>query len=78
MHDQIHTVSVKVADVTAAGAVGTAAAVNLTSLNLYVQIGAGLVAIVAGLAAAAFHIYKMYRLHTNKDPIDDPKDRYSK
>lgn len=56
----------RVADMAAAGSIGAAAAVNLTTINLYVQIAAGCAAIVAGLAAAVFHAYKTYQLHQHR------------
>jgi hypothetical protein len=52
----------RVADAAAAGSIGAAAAANLTQINLYVQIAAGMVAIIAGACAAAFHIVKTIQL----------------
>jgi len=62
----LHTVSTKVADVAAATSVGGAGVSFLADFNTYVQIGAGLVAIIAGLAAAAFHLFKLYWAHQDR------------
>lgn len=59
----IQEISTKAADIAAAGSIGTAAVVNLANLNTIVQIAAGVVAIIAGVAAAVFHGYKTYDLH---------------
>lgn len=65
-HIQTIAATTKVADVAAAGSIGAAAAVNLTNINLYVQIAAGCVAVVAGTAAAIFHAYKTYQLYKQR------------
>lgn len=62
----IHDMGTKVADSAAAGSITAAAWVNLADLNTVVQIGAGIVAILAGLAAAIFHIYKTYDLRQQR------------
>ena len=49
----------RTADIAAASSITTAAWVNLANINMLVQITAGIVAIIAGLAAAAFHIYRI-------------------
>jgi hypothetical protein len=61
----IHTIAqtTRSADIAAAGSIGAAAAVNLANINLYVQIAAGCVAIIAGLSAAVFHAFKTYELY---------------
>lgn len=71
MHQDIHTVGVRVADAAAAGCIGTAAVINLADINVIVQIVAGVVAIIAGLAAAAFHVYKTYDLHARRKMVDE-------
>lgn len=58
----VQDVGVKIADAAAAGTIAGAAWVNLAQINTIVQIGAGIVAIIAGLAAAAYHAYKFYDL----------------
>ena len=72
MQQQLHEVSTRVADVAAAGSISTAAVVNLAQLNTMVQIAAGVVAIIAGTAAAVFHAYKTYDLHRSR--IQDGSD----
>jgi len=69
-HIQHIVAGTKAADVAAAGSIGAAATATLTNLNLYVQIIAGIVAIIAGLSAAAFHIYKTYHLHKHRNDND--------
>jgi hypothetical protein len=59
-------ISTRVADVAAMGSIGTAAVINLSQINMIIQITAGVVAILAGLAAAAFHMYKTYDLHRER------------
>jgi hypothetical protein len=66
MHQDIQTVGVRIADAAAAGCIGTAAVINMADINVIVQIAAGVVAIIAGLAAAGFHIYKTYDLHARR------------
>lgn len=66
-HSDIQSIGVRVADAAAAGCIGTAAAINLADINQIVQIGAGVVAIVAGLAAAGFHAYKTYDLYRRRN-----------
>ena len=67
IQEHIHGVSTKVADIAAATSVGGAGVSFLVDFNTYVQIGAGLVAIVAGLAAAAFHLVKLYWAHQDRN-----------
>lgn len=62
----IQTASTKVADIAAAGTIGTATWINLADLNMVVQIAAGVVAVIAGLAAAIFHAYKTYDLRQQR------------
>ena len=62
MQQHIQEIGTKVADAAAAGSITAAAVSNLAEINIMVQIGAGIVAIIAGLAAAIFHIYKTYDL----------------
>ena len=66
-HIQSIAAGTKVADVAAVGSISAAATVGLTNLNLYVQIAAGVVAIIAGLSAAIFHAYKTYHLHKHRN-----------
>lgn len=66
IQQHLHGISTKVADVAAATSVGGASVSILADFNTWVQIGAGLVAIVAGLAAAAFHIVKLYWAHQDR------------
>ncbi len=55
----------KIADIGAAMSVAIAGTSWLTELDVIVSITAGVVAIIAGIAAAVFHITRTYRL--NKD-----------
>lgn len=64
----------RIADVTAAGTIGTAAVINLSQINMVVQIAAGCVAIVAGMAAAAFHIYRTCEIHRTRNSRTPYKD----
>jgi hypothetical protein len=66
MQQHVHGASTKVADIAAATSVGGAGVSFLSDFNTYVQIGAGLVAIIAGLAAAAFHLFKLYWAHKDR------------
>lgn len=66
MQQHVHGVSTKVADIAAATSVGGAGVSFLADWNMYVQIGAGLVAIFAGLAAASFHLFKLYWAHKDR------------
>lgn len=66
MQQQIQEMSTRVADIGAVGSIGTAVTINLADINMAVQIAAGLVAIIAGLAAAAFHFYKTYAMHKDR------------
>ena len=70
---QIQELSTRVADIGAAGSIGTAAVINLAQINMIVQITAGVVAILAGLAAAAFHFYKTYTIHKDRKASGEEK-----
>jgi hypothetical protein len=62
----VHGVSSKAADIAAVTSVGGAGVSFLPEFNTLVQIGAGMVAIFAGLAAGAFHIIKLYWAHQDR------------
>ncbi len=66
LQDYVHGGGTKLADAAAATSVGGAGVSFLTDVNMYIQIGAGAVAILAGLAAAAFHIFKLYWAHRDR------------
>lgn len=66
MSHHIHDVGTRVADAAAAGTIAAAATINLADINVMVQIGAGLVAIFAGVAAGIFHLYKFYDLRQQR------------
>ena len=57
------------ADTAAAGSVATFLGIALTSWEAWVNILAGIVAIIAGLSAALYHIAKLRQL--NKKDSDD-------
>jgi hypothetical protein len=59
---QIEQLSTRAADAGAGIAAGAAGTAWLIELNTWVQIGAGMAAIIAGIAAAAFHVYKIREL----------------
>ena len=66
MQHHIGGMTTKVADIAAGASLSGAGVSILADVNTYVQIGAGLVAIIAGLAAAAFHMVKLYWAHQDR------------
>ena len=70
MHQHIQEISTKAADVGAAGSIATAGVINVADLNTYIQIGAGAVAIFAGLCAAAFHLYRIWDIKRQRAPSE--------
>jgi len=66
VRQQMHDMSVKVADAAAAGSIGAAAWANLSNIHVMIQIAAGVIAIIAGTAAAVFHIYKTFDLRQQR------------
>ena len=70
MYQQLHNTGVKVADSAAAGSIAAATWINLADVHLIVQIVAGCVAIIAGLSAAAYHLYRLYKLYNEPRPIE--------
>lgn len=69
MYQQLHNTGVKVADSAAAGSIAAATWINLTDVHLIVQIVAGCVAIIAGMSAAAYHLYRLYKLYNDTKPV---------
>jgi hypothetical protein len=66
IREQIQHAGTKIADVAAGTSLSGAGVSILADVNTWVQIGAGLVAIIAGLAAAAFHLVKLYWAHQDR------------
>jgi hypothetical protein len=66
IQQQVQQAGTKVADIAAGTSLSGAGVSILADVNTYVQIGAGLVAILAGLAAAAFHVVKLYWAHQDR------------
>lgn len=56
----------RAADVAAGTSIAGASVAWLAEVNAWVQIAAGAVAVIAGLAAAFFHIYKTYDLYQTR------------
>ncbi len=73
LQDYVHGGGTKLADSAAATSVGGAGVSLLADANMYIQIGAGAVAILAGLAAAAFHMVKLYWAHKDRKAGRQPK-----
>jgi hypothetical protein len=71
---KLQDVGVKVADSAAAGSIAAATWINLTEVHLIVQIIAGVVAIIAGLSAAAYHIYRLRKLYLSTEKINGTAD----
>jgi len=68
---QVEQVTTRAAD-TAAGFTAGAAGVSwLADVNTWMQIGASAAAILAGLTAAAFHIYKIIELRRLKKQVTE-------
>lgn len=64
--DHVNHVSTRVADVAAGASITGASVAWLAEVNAWIQIAAGIVAVIAGLSAAIFHIYKTYDLHQSR------------
>jgi ABC-type uncharacterized transport system permease subunit len=64
--EHFNTLTTRVADIAASTSIAGAGVAWLAEVNAWIQIAAGVVAVIAGLAAAIFHIYKTYDLHQSR------------
>lgn len=62
----MHSAGSRTADILATTSVAGASIAWVTELNTWLQAGAGAVAILAGLSAAIYHMYKIHDLRQQR------------